>query len=172
VSTPANKLRWIQTGGGPFILLPAAVRKHWQGFRATTADQPTDYDRACAVPDELGELEVGAATGLVLGDEPHQTACYQEGDLTLLVRWVAAPSANAVLVALHDAARLEYGEPVARYTALGGDQLLIDAAEPGDDVRGDVLTVELSPGRYIVDTAHFNSGSDLRLVLHRFRSMP
>jgi hypothetical protein len=84
MSPPA--LQWIQSNGGPLLLLPSSLLGAWEG-----ADEPepyrgvearshwnpggpaTDYDRACDVPDLAGTVPVGAGEGLVLGDEPLAT---------------------------------------------------------------------------------------------------
>ena len=76
--------KWIQSNGGPLLLLPAELLRQWGG--TATAD----YERACTVQDEIAVLDVGNGVGLVLGDEPHQTAWAPADDGGLLVRWVYA----------------------------------------------------------------------------------
>ncbi|MFD9409780.1 Imm21 family immunity protein [Streptomyces sp. NPDC059989] len=55
---------WLETEGGPFIVVPRAALPHWSGPEG-------DYDRACEVIDFVGVLELpDGAEALALGDEP------------------------------------------------------------------------------------------------------
>jgi len=74
-------LRWMQSNGGPLLLVPGEHLLSWEGtelpsggrqidaqFRWGGQNAPvTDYDRACDVQGWLGLLDIGAGHGLVLG---------------------------------------------------------------------------------------------------------
>ncbi|MFJ8210556.1 Imm21 family immunity protein [Streptomyces sp. NPDC096033] len=71
--------RWLETEGGPFVVVPHTWLPHWSGRAGA-------YDRACAVMDFVGVLALpGGAETLVLGDEPLPTAYLPEHQV--LVRW-------------------------------------------------------------------------------------
>lgn len=55
----------IGTDGGPFLALDAGAVTAWRGAKGR-GPGPTDYERACEVPD-LAFLDVGEARALVLG---------------------------------------------------------------------------------------------------------
>ncbi|MDX3771767.1 MULTISPECIES: Imm21 family immunity protein [unclassified Streptomyces] len=65
-------LTWLETEGGPFIVVPRSALVHWLGTEG-------DYDRACEVMDLVGVLALpDGAEALVLGDEPLSTAYLPE----------------------------------------------------------------------------------------------
>src|SRR5215510_13183631 len=84
----SNELRWINSAGGPLLLVSGEYLPFWGGvapppderlieatFRWMGPGTPaTDYDRACDVQGYLGLLDIGAGHGLVLGDAPDATA--------------------------------------------------------------------------------------------------
>ncbi|ANN18975.1 hypothetical protein SD37_27365 [Amycolatopsis orientalis] len=78
---------WVESLGGPLIVVPVSALAHWKGSLEGGED---DYDRACAVNALAGALPVGGTTGLVLGDEP-ATTCYLPCHRAFL-RWLAADS--------------------------------------------------------------------------------
>jgi len=59
---------WIQSDGGPLLLIPSELLHDWGG------DTASDDRRACEVVDEIAPLDLGAGMGLVLGEEPHMTS--------------------------------------------------------------------------------------------------
>ncbi len=94
----AGTLLWMESGGGPLLLVPGEYLPFWGGidpptdgrqivahFRYGGDDAPaTDYDRACDVDDYLGVIEVGSGCGVVLGDEPLPTAIVPPSVKTIL----------------------------------------------------------------------------------------
>ncbi|WP_094191989.1 Imm21 family immunity protein [Streptomyces katrae] len=81
-------LRWLETEGGPFVVVPHTWLPHWS--RKVGA-----YDRACAVMDFVGVFALpGGAEALVLEDEPLPTAYPPE--YQVLVRWCYAESEDGV----------------------------------------------------------------------------
>src|SRR5689334_17973405 len=96
-------MQWVESAGGPLIVVPLELAQSWRGIEAVPGDPVTDYDRACDVDDYLGVLEVGPGRGLVLGDEPMRTAFVPSADGGILVRWGYAPSEDAVLRVLETA---------------------------------------------------------------------
>ncbi|WP_020630278.1 Imm21 family immunity protein [Amycolatopsis alba] len=99
---------WVESLGGPLIVVPVSALAHWKGSIEGGED---DYDRACAVNALAAAIPIGEAQGLVLGDEP-ATTCYLPEHRAFL-RWLAADS-EAELVS-------------------EGERLLADPATPWED---------------------------------------
>src|SRR5215203_1744748 len=109
----SNGLSWLESGGGPLLLIPGEYLSLWEGIDPPTdgrqivaksrwnADNAaaTDHDRACDVADYLGLIDIGDGNGLILGDEPLPTAWLPDEIAFggILVRWVHAESEQEVL---------------------------------------------------------------------------
>ncbi|WP_433417589.1 Imm21 family immunity protein [Microtetraspora malaysiensis] len=66
---------WVETAGGPLIVVPKSELDHWAGVDHNDGPVETwgDYGRACAAEGYIGLVTVGAQQALVLGDEPAMT---------------------------------------------------------------------------------------------------
>jgi hypothetical protein len=176
----SSSLRWVESNGGPLLLLPEMLLPSWTGsdeppvwrnikakFRFNPDGRATDYDRACDVHDFVGVIEVGDGTGLVLGDEPLATTWWPSIDGGFLVRWDFGDSDEAVRAHL---ARLESAgpwEPGPTFECSRGPLILFDSADPGLDPLNERLTIELKPGKYLLGTCHHKPDSQTSLRLHR-----
>ncbi|MFD9336238.1 Imm21 family immunity protein [Streptomyces sp. NPDC060028] len=154
-------LTWLETEGGPFIVVPCAALSHWSGTEG-------DYDRACEVTDLVGVLELpDGAEALVLGGEPLTTAYLPEH--RALVRWCYAESEEGVAdVILAGLPTAEWEEgPVLSTT---GELAMFDAAYFGTEVGTltDSTVLELGPGRYRVDSASIEPDDLTSFRVHRF----
>ncbi|MFD3329499.1 Imm21 family immunity protein [Streptomyces sp. NPDC058701] len=154
-------LTWLETEGGPFIVVPRTALLHWSGTDG-------DYDRACEVMDIVGVLALSdGAEALVLGDEPLSTAYLPEH--RVLVRWCYAESEDAVADIIRAGLPTTDWEegPVLSTT---GELLLFDAAyfgsEAGTLTASTVL--ELAAGRYRVDSASIEPNDLTSFRVHRF----
>lgn len=154
--------------GGPLIVVPESSVTAWGGCTEDgsvlgDADGRDDYDRACEVEDWAGVIAVGvgAATALVLADEPAKT-CFLPEKL-LFVRWLAADS-EAELFA---AAEAVLADPDTAWEDGGlwvtdGPAVLMDSAEAGADLgveypdggQPDQAPVQLPAGRWRVRAVH------------------
>lgn len=177
------ELQWIESNGGPLLMLPRALLECWDGtdppephrsvratFRWSGGGPATDYDRACDVSEWLGVLPVGTGEGLVLGGEPLSTAWCPttQGEASLLVRWEYAESDLA-------AARWLAAVPTklpwrwsTRFAFDAEPLVLFDAAEPGLDPSGPRLELALPSGKYDIHTVQWQPDSVTSLMLHRF----
>jgi hypothetical protein len=174
--------QWIASEGGPLLLLPADLLPLWEGVAPPAAERvivatfralgpeasATDYERACDVADALGLLDIGPGQGLVLGDEPAQTAWWPLAAGGLLVRWHYATSEAAVLAALRETPPTVFGPPACVLTVGPTPLILFDAALPGSEaLRGEHLRLALPPGAYTVATADYRPDRALSLTVHR-----
>src|SRR5258707_15417127 len=98
-----RKMNWIDSAGGPLIVLPLSHLLRWEGILPPSAGRiveatfrwnpksgtATDYDSACDVADLIGLLNLGDLEVLVLGDEPLSTAWLPFADRPggVIVRW-------------------------------------------------------------------------------------
>lgn len=145
---------WVDTTGGPHVLLPHQALPDWNGapvrFDPGRREEWGDYGRACNVDGYIGLLSVGGVAGLVLGDEPGSTTFHP--GLDILVRWIAADS-EPDIIALAARGLSQGGWDAELSWDVPGSVLLFDSSLPGVAAR-DGLTVDLKPGRYVVRAAY------------------
>src|SRR5438105_1432795 len=90
-------MRWINSEGGPLIILSEDNLDTWKGITGGDAAM-TDYHRACQIEDYCGIIRVGDGVGIVLGDEPPQTTWIAIGSQCgVLVRWKYANDEVSVI---------------------------------------------------------------------------
>jgi hypothetical protein len=110
-----DKLKWIDSAGGPLVLISDKSYKFWSGIlkrnsylenKFEEADdfmntKETDYGKACEVRDYLGVVEIGSDVALIFGDEPLLTTVLDSTDKKVIAaRWVYADSETFVEQAL------------------------------------------------------------------------
>lgn len=167
-SSALPPLQWIESGGGPLILLPARLIESWTGVPPDAWDAIAgDYARAVGVRDYLGIIDVGKGEALVLGGDPMPATLLGETTERLsIIRWMYADSDEAAIHVLSVVDGLPY-RPEPFLFEHDSDQLvLMDAAHPGKAI-GDTLVVPLKPGTYAVATAEFSPDPDTSFVIHR-----
>jgi hypothetical protein len=164
-------LRYVETEGGPFILLPLELKKDWRGSDSDDEDEEseTDYDRAEEFLSSVGVLSVGAGHALVLG-EAEVTAFLPLEDGGVFVQRVFGDEPADVLAAVERALPGKWKATKHALTIEGKGKLaLFDAAYAYADADTDeILKLELAPGTYRVETARAK-GKDVELGLVRLR---
>ena len=166
-----NLAVWIESTGGPLILLEKRLVPYWRGYSPTFNTGATDYERACRVSDFLGTIDVGSGKGIVLGEQPYSTTWWRSNDMTsgMLVRWVSAESEEAVIEALRALSNVAWERTAVELKLATGDLTLFDSAFPGNEI--DVcLSIEIPAGVYSVESLHYNPNDKISLILHRFIS--
>ena len=165
------ELTWIESAGGPLILLEEPLLSHWHGI------DTDDYDRSCGIDDYLGLLDVGSGRALVLGEEPMATAWQllsgpAEG---VLVRWQFADDEASVVEALADLSKVSWEATGIVFDVADSSLVLFDAACPGKDPdcnsTGCKLNILLNEKQYLIETAHYTPNENTALFLHRFVSV-
>lgn len=138
--TPHPSPVWVESMGGPLIVIPVSALAAWQGgaesgVMAGDATATDDYDRACALDDLAGVITVGenGAQALVLVDEP-ATSCYLP-ERRAFLRWLAASSEAG----LKEAAEAVLTDPATEWEECGtwvsdGPAVLMDSAEAGSEL--------------------------------------
>ena len=160
-------MKWIQSNGGPLVLIPRVHLDVWHGIEREVGDSMTHYDRACAVEADVAVLRVQGIDVLVLGDEPFSTAWVPEHNGGLLVRWVYADSEKAIIDSIRSNSLSPTLMPNGVSFPAAGPCRLFDAAEPGAHILGHSLDLDLVGGQYAVTSAMVSPSRDLRLLVHR-----
>jgi hypothetical protein len=156
-------MEWITSEGGPLIIIGRKSLADWQGIESN------EYDRACAVDDYAGVINVSTSQALVLGDEPCQTAIYHSKSLgVLIVRWQWAKSESSVqnIVECLTAEDFKKAEEETDYRVDDSSLLLFDSVSAGDGVTG--MSLSLPEATYRVATICYAPDDDTSLILHRF----
>jgi Immunity protein 21 len=183
-----HEMQWVQSGGGPLIVIPVEIAHLWRGIGGLglpngdlsmvweTVRDHTDYGRACGVDDYLGVLKVGHGDCLVFGDEPLETAFQPTEDGGIFVRWVHAQQEEDVVRAVQVVPEDVWQPSPHMFHVRRGGLLLFDSACPGDDlpsprIEGVVswMRVPVPGGTYEVDTADYEPDDHTRVILHRLR---
>jgi hypothetical protein len=155
-------MRWIETAGGPYVLIALDDVLLWTGYQG-------DYQQACEVDGVTGIVEFGASEhrrmALVLWDEPLRTAYFPEH--RSFVQWIYA-SSEEVLIRMVDSqissAAWEDGPSIE----IRDTVVLFDAAIPGLELNSsDSLEVQLSRGVYRIRTADIEPGGGQAARVHQ-----
>ena len=167
------ELNWIESTGGPLLLLEDALLAHWHGSYGNSGVL-TDYDRACKIADYIGIIEVGGGTGLLLGEEPFATSWWSSDQIarSFLVRWVAAENEEQVRAELNSLpSESPWQSADVNFEIYNGQLTLFDSACLGSAIDA-FLTIEIPRGSYAVETLHYDPSDKLSLILHRFIPRP
>jgi hypothetical protein len=82
--------RWIDTTGGPLIVMPQSIVHQWKGIDEHEQEQ-TDYSWACETNGFLKKKSRYQCEMLILNDQPLPTSQYHFDEGLLLIRWLYAP---------------------------------------------------------------------------------
>jgi hypothetical protein len=166
----ALQRKWVDTTGGPHLLLPEELLHSWRGiegwFNHEDPRDQSDYARACRVMGWLGRIACGRGEGVVLSDESGLVTWFPgvDRDRGMLVQWLAAPNEEAIASAIgsREVADLLVGsaeDEVSFSTGPSGRLRLFDSSCSGDRLENDNLAIEVSPGPYRARAFVFDSGS-------------
>ncbi|MEV3993793.1 Imm21 family immunity protein [Streptomyces sp. NPDC049837] len=165
---------WIESGGGPLIVVPERVLTSWQGCDFESATNDDDYGRACDVEGYLGVIPVGGAQALVLG-EPWATT-YLPG-LSCFVCWIGADSEEAMLGSVEQALVAAAWEAEVHWE-VPGPVILLDSGWPGvprpdaEFEELDRLRIDLEAGHYLVRAAYAKPAPGTTMVLVGLTRLP
>ena len=161
-----QQLNWIDSGGGPLILLEQTALKDWQG--SSLEQEPDDYDRACAVKDYIGLIKVGDREAIVLGDEPMTTAWFPSANQPggIIVCWGCADSEADVIQALSAIPEEVWSDTGLSFQVGKTPLVLFDSAYPGENME-ESLRINLEEGQYAISTAEYEPNEETSLILHR-----
>lgn len=162
----SHRVRWIDSGGGPLILLAEELLSSWRGIEGwrdhRDALDHSNYARACrAAENWLGLIGCGGGKALILGGEPGQVAWLPNIGRAggALVQWVYADNENDLLTnavgpVVRNALNAPSIEKAELLTGPSGVMRLFDSAQSGDDIHGASQMLALEPGQYLVRAAY------------------
>jgi hypothetical protein len=170
-------MKWMKSAGGPLICLETRLMSSWCGTEGTfqtgkcAASQRSDYDRACAVNDYAGLVDVDGGSALILGDLPLATTVFGKAHFELyVVRAVYMDPGTEItpFVDYFDERFFRASLEALSFTIRSDALAMFDSALPGSDQSKEVLAFSLSPGRYEIKTALVDPNEQTSLVVHRF----
>ncbi len=173
-----HHLEWIDSAGGPLILLSRELLTAWSGaFPQEPADdevqavQETDYDRAGAISGYIGLLPVAHGQGVIFWGEPMSTAWVPltttEG---IFVRWSYGEEQTDVIGYVKRMEERTWESSGLTFVVGRQPLCLFDAAWPGQEVP-EYLTIALDEGTYAIDTGIARPDNRTELIVHRFRRL-
>ena len=169
---------WIETLGGPHVILPEENLHHWRGSEGwkdhIDPSDTSDYARACRVDSWLGLLGCGGGDALVLSEDFGPVAWLQGEDQSggLLIQWLGFDEEKDILLAINSPKLAEAlgsadAESIEFATGPSGALRLFDAAERGDDISGESAKLRVRPGTYMVRAGYLET-ENLMIVVRRF----
>jgi hypothetical protein len=165
--TSFDSLNWIDSDGGPLILMEKEVFPSWNGD-VEVKQHDTDYDRACNVEDYVGVIEVQPLRAIVFGDEPMRTTWWQIGEYEgIVVRWMYASDEESVIKALITMHDIKWEDSEIEISFPNGNLILFDSVYSYDEVE-DSLSIQIKSGVYKIQTSSYQPNEHISLVLHRF----
>ena len=167
---------WFVNDGGPLLIAPRRALDAWEGGDPPSAGRTitvewqyeptgpaTDYDRACAIGQPVGVIEIGESWGVVVTAEGSATWLGVGILATVLVQ---EDSAEGTLLKLLHALPEKAWKVVAPSAVIDGDGLLLlHAASTLKDVEirgpsdteqaciGDAISSPVPAGRYRIEYA-------------------
>ncbi|MBO9467928.1 hypothetical protein J7443_22040 [Tropicibacter sp. R15_0] len=155
---------WIDTAGGPFLLIEEDLLPSWRGTEGWTfethGDDDSDYSRACEVQDWVAPITCGTGLAYVLGgDVGALTWIETQGfDGGFLVQWLGIDDEAEILPALRSPQMTELlasdkAEKCTITVKEPGALRLLQAAEIGDNIVAPTLSLRLQAGTYRVSSA-------------------
>ena len=173
----SNKYRWIETLGGPHLLLVEELLPFWRGNEGwnkhNNASDTSDYARACRVKTWLGLIACDGGMALVLSGDVGAIAWLPSRDCCggFLVQWIGVNKENDIEPALKsremkDILSNPNVEKVKFSTGHSGLIRLIDSVFPGNQLSAGNEVLELQPGEYSIRAGYFESKS-LRMVVRQ-----
>lgn len=173
-------MKWIESTGGPLILIPKRIAHQWTGVcgsdteSPSTIDTTSDYDRACQVPEYIGTVPVGDTCGVVFGDEPLRTTWIAADYGGLVIRWYFAESEDDILKGVADCPEDVFDDVLIEFESSGDECILFDSSCDGTSVvelREDCLILDLKGCRYSILTGVYNHDDKTSVLIHKFKEM-
>jgi hypothetical protein len=159
-------MKWVESLGGPLILLPTEKMVNWFGDAGPRNSQVSHYGLACSVKDYCGTIQIGGAQAFVVADEPLPTTWVKTGKGGQLVRWIAAETEAELLETAGTIKKDEYLDSVIEYESTVGPHSLFDSVYSGSEAK-ESITIEIQSNRTKIAT-YFAKTGNVWLVVHDF----
>lgn len=189
--TTMDRLKWIDSAGGPLILISDKSYNQWSGIlkRSSYLDNiieeaddflnadEADYGKACTVQDHLGVVNVGSDTALVFGDEPMLTTIFHSvDDKVIVARWVYGEDEESVdnYLKTIDLNSIDNWEFSLTVNLFSGKQYLFDSACSAsmlDQGNNEILIVNITQGEYNIWTSIYEPDNKTKLIFHKLEAI-
>lgn len=172
MSTPTF-FKWINSGGGPYILATRSSALAWMGTQGLSAGDESryenDYERACEGKDYVGVI-AGSTHAIWVITEPDETAWQSSApDDLLLIKWIGADSDEQVQAALKNLDTDSFENFPLNIEVPESELLMFDSAWRLADIGDNYLELTLQPGRYVVSTLNYEPSDRVSLHLIRLK---
>lgn len=149
------------------LFLSKSLIFNWHGDQSAENEAEfNDYQRACAVVDEIDTISVGHAEAVVLGDEPDRTALIHLSSALFILRWRWAESEESLLsLLLPKMGSLSFAKS-GSFSTVPGEHVLFDAALSGAEIEQQ-LSVDLDANVNLLETVFFEPNLDTCAIIHR-----
>lgn len=166
---------WIETGGGPHLLVPEELLSKWRGIDGwsnhVNPNDQSDYARACRITSWIGTVRCGDGSATVLAGDVGPIAWINADGLDggYLVQWLGIDNEADILPALsskglEEAFAAEAAEQGMLETGGSGKLKLIDSADIGTDLVQQNCSISLKPGRYNIHAGYFETETLMMVV--------
>lgn len=181
-----KNFEWIETSGGPLILLDSEVAEFWSGILERTSylqgngqlstdfmdPLEADYGKACSINGYLGVVNIEKQSAIVFGDEPlPATIVHSSNHEATIAQWAYGENESEKALQMVDFPALNWNfNEVIKFNS--AEQYLFDAAIDGRRLvaKGDgpiFLRMNLSPGEYQVLSTVYEPNSRTRFILYK-----
>jgi hypothetical protein len=183
-----KQLNWIESGGGPLILIAGDAFKLWSGTykrefylngvfeEAEDFMNPeeADYGLACSVDDYLGLVDVANQNALVFGDQPMSTTVFYHSFTEAgIARWFYGDEKSKENLLNLDLNTIDWKFVLNIYFDSHVQYLFDSACCAGDfdkqERKKEFLLLMLRAGNYKVFTAVYEPDDKTRFFLYRFQ---
>ncbi|GEM_PF-1307208 len=179
-----DKLNWIESSGGPLVLISDREAGFWSGILKTDKylvnieeesedflnPDETDYGKACMINNYLGLVKIHNEDVLIVADEPMLTTFFVISQKPVLARWIYGENKTDVNnFLMHIELNLiENWEFEFRINFFSDKQFLFDSADSFDSKTKHYLEANIKKGCYKILTALYEPNDKTKLLLHKF----
>lgn len=148
-------MKWIESLGGPLVLVPKSLVGAWGGSNLEHPMEGDDYGRACSIEDYQGVIPIGSGFGLVLWGGCDPTTILETHRGWVLLRWQGADSDAMMLECVYkNIDRAQVLEQM-EHNVIEAEYVLFDSVYSGKDLE-ESLDLKLVPGAYRITTRSYS----------------
>lgn len=170
-----QKLKWISSGGGPYILAAKNSAHAWLGTEGLSAGDKSrhvdDYERACEGTSYVNVI-AGSSHEILVVTEPDEIACFSRAsDDILLVKWIGADSDEQVRKAIQFLNFELFETLPVSFSISEPEMFLFDSAWQLADIGENYLKPTFEPGCYSLSVLIYRPNDDLWLDIIRLKKI-
>ena len=170
----AATLKWIYSGGGPYILATRNNALAWLGTQGLSAGDGSrfenDYERACESKDYASKIEGSLSDCLVIGDLPDPLTILPTSECeALVVKCLYTDTDEQVQAALKDVDTDSFEDFPFQIEVTESKLFLFDSAWQLADIGDNYLELTLQLGRYAVSALNYEPNDRVSLHLIRLK---